>query len=160
MIAPFIVPGLPRNRNRGGRFSRYVLYLVVERKVNALVSQLDLGRTSTCRVRVSAYCGSISVRITANANTATAKANATTRTLRCSNFPDALAKKSTVANKTVLARYCPETLPALRAFCRLLAALALASAASRVPRTSYSFGTNGWGSAFGFSKGLSASHAS
>ena len=50
-------------------------------------------------------CGSIAVRITANANTATAKANATTRTLRCSNFPEALAKKSTVANKTVFARY-------------------------------------------------------
>src|SRR5207249_11103010 len=102
----------------------------------------------------ASHIGSITVRITANANTATAKANATTRTLRCSNFPDALAKKSTVANKTVLARYCPETLPALRAFCRLVAALALASAASRVPRTSYSFGTIGCGSAVGFSNGF------
>ena len=38
-------------------------------------------------------------------NTATAKMNATTRTRRCSNFADALAKKSTVANRTVFARY-------------------------------------------------------
>ena len=51
------------------------------------------------------HCGSITVRTTANRKTATAKANATTRTLRCSNFPEALAKKRTVANKTVFARY-------------------------------------------------------
>jgi hypothetical protein len=43
----------------------------------------------------------MAVRTTANRKTATAKVNATTRTLRCSNFPEALAKKSTVANKTV-----------------------------------------------------------
>jgi hypothetical protein len=55
--------------------------------------------------RYSVHHGSISVRTTANMKTATAKANATTRTRRCSNFPDALAKKSTVANKTVFARY-------------------------------------------------------
>jgi len=53
----------------------------------------------------ASHIGSITVRITANANTATAKVNATTRTLRCSNFPEALAKKSTAANKTVFARY-------------------------------------------------------
>ena len=53
----------------------------------------------------SVQYGSIAVRTTANAKTATAKANAMTRTRRCSNFPDALAKKSTVANKTVFARY-------------------------------------------------------
>src|SRR6188472_406344 len=82
------------------------------------------------------HSGSMVIRTTANRKTATAKANATTRTLRCSNFPEALAKKSTVANKTVFARYCPETLLALREACRLVAALAVASAASRVPRTS------------------------
>ena len=48
---------------------------------------------------------SIAVRTTAKRKTATAKANATARTRRCSNFPEALAKKSTVANKTVFARY-------------------------------------------------------
>jgi hypothetical protein len=55
--------------------------------------------------RAAAHSGSIAVRTRANAKTAAAKANATTRTRRCSNFPDALAKKSTVANKTVFARY-------------------------------------------------------
>ena len=54
----------------------------------------------TCR-----HNGSIAVRTNANKKTATAKANATERTRRCSNFPDVLAKKSTVANKTVFARY-------------------------------------------------------
>ena len=49
--------------------------------------------------------GSIAVRRSANTNRATAKINATTRTRRCSNFADALAKKSTVANRTVLERY-------------------------------------------------------
>jgi len=43
--------------------------------------------------------GSVAVRTRAKRKTAVAKANATIRTLRCSNFPDALAKKSTVANK-------------------------------------------------------------
>ena len=55
--------------------------------------------------RWSVQRGSISVRTTAKAKTATAKTNATRRTLRCSNLLDALAKKSTVANKTVFARY-------------------------------------------------------
>src|SRR5204863_2733177 len=49
--------------------------------------------------------GSMAVRTTANMKTAAAKLNATRRTRRCSNFPEALAKKSTVANKTVFARY-------------------------------------------------------
>src|SRR5947207_15929659 len=49
--------------------------------------------------------GSIAVRTTATRKTVTAKANATTRTRRCSNLLDALAKKSTVANNTVFARY-------------------------------------------------------
>jgi hypothetical protein len=53
----------------------------------------------------SVKCGSMTVRITANANTPTAKENATTRTRRYSNFSDALAKKSTAANNTVFARY-------------------------------------------------------
>ena len=63
------------------------------------------SRTSMRPVCVPVHRGSMTVCTTANRKTATAKANATTRTLRCSNFPDALAKKSTVANKTVFARY-------------------------------------------------------
>jgi hypothetical protein len=60
--------------------------------------QLDLGL-------ILLHIGNTAVRTTANAKTATAKTNATTRTRRCSNFPEALAKKSTVANSTVFARY-------------------------------------------------------
>jgi len=39
--------------------------------------------------------GSMAVRTTAKMKTAVAKLNATKRTRRCSNFPEALAKKST-----------------------------------------------------------------
>src|SRR4029077_11769222 len=124
--------------------------------VLALVSipiWLDLAEEDlTHRVHTAPHNGSIAVRRTANRKTAMAKANASTRTLRCSNFPEALAKKSTAANKTVFARYWPETLPALRASSKLRAALALASAASRVPCSSYSFGTKASGSVLGFSK--------
>jgi hypothetical protein len=55
--------------------------------------------------RLSLHNGSTAVRTTANRNTAIAKENATMRTRRCSNFPAALAKKRTVANKTVFPRY-------------------------------------------------------
>ncbi len=66
------------------------------------------------RLNNESYCGTIAMRTTAKAKTATAKATATIRTRRCSNFPEALAKKSTVAKRTVLARYWPETSPASR----------------------------------------------
>jgi hypothetical protein len=47
--------------------------------------------------------------------TAIANANARPLRRRYSDFPDALAKKSTVANETVFATYRPEMSPGLRA---------------------------------------------
>jgi hypothetical protein len=41
----------------------------------------------------------------AKAKTAAAKPNATTRTRHCSNLPEALAKKRTVAKSTVFETY-------------------------------------------------------
>src|SRR5262245_12367247 len=55
-------------------------------------------------IHKSVYKGSIAMRIAAKANTLRAKRNATIRTRRCSNLIEALAKKRTVANNTVLAR--------------------------------------------------------
>ena len=51
--------------------------------------------------------------MTANTNTATPKAAAESRTRGCSNFPAVPAKKSTVAKRTVLARYLAGAIPRL-----------------------------------------------
>src|SRR5688572_20345295 len=71
-----------------------------------LISRGPFGTTDFSARRDTAdHCGSITMRTAAKAKTAAAKTNARTRTRRCSNFPDALAKKSTVAKRTVFARY-------------------------------------------------------